>query len=103
MLYIDNLSMFVVHIIDNLSKEIFMPHNQENSNTSQLVEWIRAANEKRTFLTRVMNPFVLLLKNFMTPFEKLFGSLYYDFDDDALETFISIKDSVEWIEKNNET
>ena len=103
MLYIDNLSMFVEHIINNSYKDVYMPHNQKHSNTPQLVEWIRAAHEKRTILTRVTNPLIYLLKYFMMPLEKLFRSFYYDFDDDVLESFMSLKESVEWIEKSNET
>lgn len=103
MLHIDNLSMFVEHIIKYPTKIFYMPHNQQHSNTSQLIKWIRGAYEKRTFMTRVMNPLIHLLKLFMPPLEKLFGSLYYDFNEDVLKSFVSLKDSVIWIEKNNET
>lgn len=98
MLYIDNLSMFIEYVINEPLKDTYTPHNREDSKTFQLVQWIREAHDKKTPLTRLFNPMIHVLMMFFSPFKKLFGSLYYDFDDDVLTKFISLKESIVLIE-----
>jgi nucleoside-diphosphate-sugar epimerase len=76
MLYIDNLSEFVRHLIDTGSAGLFFPQNPEYVRTSQLVQLIAQAHGKNIRLTKFFNLPIKLLR--INEVKKVFGSLVYD-------------------------
>lgn len=76
MIYIDNLSEFNKHLIDNRSGGYFFPQNADYVNTSEMVRLIAEAHKKQIFLTKLFNP-ILKILNFRTV-NKVFGELKYD-------------------------
>ncbi|MGT2957814.1 NAD-dependent epimerase [Streptococcus bovimastitidis] len=96
MVYIDNLLEFVRLAIDNELSGLHFPQNKEYVNTSHLVETIRSANGKKTFLTPLFNPLIKSMFG-VSQINKLFGNLMYD-QSISQETFdynvVSFQDSV---------
>ena len=84
MIYIDNLSSFVKHIIDNGISGIYMPQNKEYVNTSEMAKAISEKIGKKIFLSRLLGLGVNVLKPFVKMADKAFGTLIYketeDFD-----------------------
>lgn len=76
MIYIDNLSEFVKHLIDNKSGGLFFPQNAEYVNTSEMVRLIAEAHEKKIVMTKLFNPLLRLLNG--STVNKVFGDLVYD-------------------------
>lgn len=76
MIYIDNLSEFVKHLIDNKSGGLFSPQNAEYVNTSQMVRLIAEVHGKRVVMTKLFNPLLRLLN--VSTVNKVFGDLVYD-------------------------
>ncbi len=76
MIYIDNLSEFVKHLIDNKSGGLFFPQNAEYVNTSEMVRLIAEVHGKRVVLTKLFNPLLRLLN--VSTVNKVFGDLVYD-------------------------
>ena len=76
MIYIDNLSEFVKHLIDNKSGGLFFPQNAEYVNTSEMVRLIAEVHGHRGVLTKLFNPLLSLLN--VSTINKVFGDLVYD-------------------------
>jgi len=76
MIYIDNLCEFVKIIIDDNSKGLYFPQNNEYICTSEMVRMIAEEHGNRIFLINFLNPLLKLL-NFRT-MNKVFGDLTYD-------------------------
>lgn len=76
MIFIDNLSYFLKHIIDCALEGFYHPQNNEYINTSVLVEQIAIQNNKKVFLISSLNPLMKIL-NFSL-MRKVFGTLVYD-------------------------
>ena len=82
MLYIGNLCYFIKKCIDKNYNGIYFPQNSEYVSTSQMVKAIAKANGKNIHLTKILNPFVLILSKFPGKISgmcnKAFGSMTYD-------------------------
>lgn len=78
MLYIDNLCEFIRLIIKSDEKGVFFPQNKEYTNTSELVTLIAEANEKKIIKTKIFNPILRLMGNYVGVVNKAFGSLVYE-------------------------
>lgn len=76
MIFIDNLSAFIQELIDNQSKGLYFPQNEEYVNVSKMVRLISEVHGKPIILTKLFNPLLRLLKT--STMNKVFGSLIYD-------------------------
>lgn len=76
MIYIDNLCEFVRLLIDNGSRGLFFPQNDEYVNTSEMVKLIAEVHGKKIILTKLFNPILRLLK--IAIVNKVFGDLTYE-------------------------
>jgi len=76
MIYIDNLCQFIKLLIDNCSRGLFFPQNEEYVCTSEMVKLIAETHEKKIFMTRIFNPLLKILK--VSTVNKVFGSLVYE-------------------------
>ncbi|QWV86329.1 NAD-dependent epimerase/dehydratase family protein [Streptococcus parasuis] len=77
MLFIDNLSEFLVQIILINGEGVYFPQNAEYVNTSEMVKLISDIHGKRVLLTPVFNPLIKLFFGLDTV-KKVFGNLTYD-------------------------
>lgn len=77
MLFIDNLAEFVKNIIDRESDGFFFPQNREFSDTVEIVRYFAHKYNKRIWISRVFNPFVLLGSCFLKSVPKMFSDSYY--------------------------
>jgi UDP-glucose 4-epimerase len=78
MLYIDNLCEFVRLIIDNEERDVFWPQNREYVDTCEVVRQVAKETGHRIWITRALNPFVVLGALFIPTFSKVWGTLVYD-------------------------
>lgn len=78
MLHIDNLCEFIRLMIENEESGVFFPQNSEYVRTSKLVELIAEAHGKKIKLTKVVNPLLKLMSNFLIIVNKVFGNLVYE-------------------------
>lgn len=78
MLHIDNLCEFIRLMIVNEERGIFFPQNKEYVGTSELVKLIAEAHGNMIVLTRVVNPMLKLMGNFVGQVNKAFGNLVYE-------------------------
>jgi len=80
MLYIDNLCEFVRLVIDNEERGVFWPQNREYVDTCEVVRQVAQEAGHRVWITRVLNPFVVLGALFIPSFSKVWGTLVYEKD-----------------------
>lgn len=83
MIYIDNLSEFVFHIIDNNLSGTFMPQNSEYVNTSDWARQIAKVNGHRLHLSLFLGFVVRVLMHFPlvgSRAKKAFGNSFYSID-----------------------
>lgn len=78
MLHIDNLCEFIRFMVENKEKGVFFPQNEEYVNTSELVRTIAEVNGRIIKLTKVFNPTLKLMGNYIGAVNKAFGSLVYE-------------------------
>lgn len=78
MLHIDNFVEFLCLMIENEDSGIFCPQNRKYTNTSQLVQTIRAVRGKETLLIPGFGWVVRLLGHVTPLAEKAFGNWCYD-------------------------
>ncbi|MBU3197737.1 NAD-dependent epimerase/dehydratase family protein [Clostridium estertheticum] len=78
MLHIDNLCEFIRFVIENEEKGIFFPQNREYVNTALMVKLIAEAHGKKIKLTKVFNPVLRIMSNFVGVVNKAFGNLVYE-------------------------
>lgn len=78
MLHIDNLCEFIRLMILNEEQGIFFPQNKEYVNTAEMVKAIAEVHGKKIKLTKVFNPIIKGLGNFVSLIDKAFGSLVYE-------------------------
>ena len=100
MLYIKNLSLFIEHIINIEKSGTYHPQNKEWITTVEMVKHIRELNDKKTYLFRTLNVFVNIGLKYFKTFQKLFGSFYYDFNEDILDSFLDLNSSLKEIEQD---
>lgn len=105
MIFIDNLSQFILDICKKNKFGIFHPQNDEYICTSDLIIKIRSVNNQRTIKTNLFNPLLnKLLKN-NSYLEKIFGDLYYkkeEFETNFSNKNISFDDSIKFSEKESQ-
>lgn len=82
MLFIGNLCWFIKKCIDENQEGIFFPQNQEYVRTSDMVKEIAKANNKKIYITKLLNPFVYLASHIPGKISgmcnKAFGNLIYE-------------------------
>lgn len=78
MLYIDNLCEFIRLMIDNNENGLFFPQNSEYVKTAEMVKLIAESHGKKIKLTKIFNPSLKLMGNFVGVVNKAFGNLVYD-------------------------
>ncbi len=76
MIYIDNLCEYVKLLIDDGSKGLFLPQNEEYICTSDMVREIAEAHGKKIYMTKLFNPLLRVLK--VSTVNKVFGDLVYE-------------------------
>ncbi|REK69274.1 NAD-dependent epimerase/dehydratase family protein [Paenibacillus paeoniae] len=76
MIYIDNLSELVKIIINNKSKGIFYPQNEEYVNTASMVRLISKYKSSKIYIFKVPSEIIKYLK--IGSIKKIFGTLVYD-------------------------
>ncbi|MCL2048369.1 MAG: NAD-dependent epimerase/dehydratase family protein [Defluviitaleaceae bacterium] len=81
MIFIDNLCAFLLRLIENGSRGVYLPQNREWVNTTELVVLIRQALGKKTYTTKIFNWLIRLFMG-LPVVNKLFGSLVYARDND---------------------
>ena len=84
MIFVDNLSEFVRRVIDRGEGGLYFPQNGDYVCTSEMVEYIAMYSGKRIRLTGLFDPIIPHVK--AKVFRKVFGDLFYDFQDDAVDT-----------------
>jgi len=79
MLYIDNLCEFIKQVIDNDRVGLFFPQNREYSDTVEIVKQLAMFQGRNLYLLHGFNWIIMILATFVKKFNKLFGSLTYDY------------------------
>ena len=80
MLHVDNLAEFVKQLILRDMSGTFFPQNSEYADTVELVRYFADKNNKKVWITGLLNPFVWLGGFFLKPVCKMFSSSYYEQD-----------------------
>ncbi len=78
MLHIDNLCEFIHLMIDNAESGLFFPQNGEYVKTAEMVKLIAETHGKNIKLTKIFNPFLIVLSKFVGVINKVFGNLVYE-------------------------
>ena len=77
MLYIDNLSEFVLQAINHQLSGTFYPQNRELSDTVEIIRYFAKAQHHHILFCKWLNPFVRLASHVLQPINKMFGTYYY--------------------------
>ena len=78
MIYIENFCEFVRLMIINEENGLFLPQNDEYSNTSEMVRTIARLNGKKIRIVGGFTPLLKLIGHFSRTANKAFGNLTYD-------------------------
>lgn len=78
MLHIDNLCEFIRLMIENEEQGLFFPQNSVYVKTSEMVRLIAEVNGRRIKLTKLCNPIISFMSNFIGLVNKAFGNLVYE-------------------------
>lgn len=78
MLHIDNLCEFIRLIIKNEESGVFYPQNEEYVKISELVKEIAKVHGKNIKTTKLFNPILRGMGNFIGLVNKAFGNLVYE-------------------------
>ncbi len=76
-LNISVLSEYLVNIIKSNREGYYYPQDETYLDTCQLFVTIRKEMGKKTLLIRIFNPFLRILRKYLTNIGKLFGDFYY--------------------------
>jgi len=98
-LYIENLSFFIYHLIKNKSGGIFHPMDKEYVSTSYMAEIIARASRKNLKLSAFLG-FLVKYSQWINVLKKAFGSLYYADDCADKIDYISFEEAIEKTENN---
>ena len=77
MLYIDNLAEFVKQLIIREKEGYFYPQNKEFSDTVEIVRYFAKKYNKKIWISKVFNPFVVIGSWFLPQVPKMFADSYY--------------------------
>lgn len=78
MLYIENLAEFIRLMVENEEQGIFWPQNAEYSNTTDLVQMIARAHDKKILIIPGFTWALKIMSHVTGLVNKAFGSLSYD-------------------------
>ena len=105
MLYIDNLAEFVKQIILREMEGYFYPQNKEFSDSVEIVRYFAHKYNKKIWISKLFNPFVVVASWFFPQIPKMFADSYYvhemskyDFD----YQLVSLEDSMKDLEITEE-
>ena len=101
MLYIDNLSMFIKHVIESKASGVCHPQNQAPSNTLTLIKLIRKKHGKKTWVIKGFSPIIKGLKKVSQSVNKMFGDYLIVSQKDVLKTYYSLEKSIQVMETPN--
>lgn len=77
MLYIDNLAEFVKQLILREKEGYFYPQNKEFSDTVEIVRYFAKKYNKKIWMSKLFNPFVVIGSWFLPQVPKMFADSYY--------------------------
>lgn len=80
MLYIDNLCEFVKQVIQHEVDGIVFPQNGEYADTVEIIRYYAKNSGKKIWITKLFNPLIWLLGNYVRPLGKMFSNSTYDMD-----------------------
>lgn len=99
MLYVNNLAEFIRQIILREMSGTFYPQNKEYADTVEIVRSFAKRYNRKIWITRLLNPLVLLSSPFLKQICKMFSDSYYvqemsqyDFDYQVTSFEDSLKD-----------
>ena len=93
MIYIDNLSEFIINLIDEQTRGLFLPQNKEYVCTSELVKEIAKNHGKNIKKVYILNPLIRFFQPRIKTLNKVFGDFVYLQDNSLCQT-IGFKESV---------
>lgn len=102
MLYINNLALFVSHLIGNHLNGVFTPQNPNYSSTHDIVLLLNRLHGRKIYFTKIFNPFIRLIKRYNRFLNKIFGDFYYESKKDILPSFNHLEESLKEIEMPHE-
>ncbi len=79
MIYIGNLCEFIKRLIDTESEGLYCPQNRQYIRTSDIVEEVAIANDKKVLFTSLFNPAIKAAPSEQV--KKVFGDLTYEKED----------------------
>ena len=77
MLYIGNLCEYVKQIITQEKHGVFFPQNDKYVSTRDVVKMVATLTKRRVWITRILNPLVIIGAWFIPQLNKLCGSFKY--------------------------
>lgn len=96
MIYIDNLSNYIVKVIEKKVNGIHYPQNENYVNVQDMVKEIANNHNKKIYFTDIFNKILLSLEK--NSIQKVMGDLYYDMElsNSLIDnyTVINFKDSI---------
>lgn len=78
MIFIDNLSEFIIWLIKHEQQGVFFPQNNDYINTTQLIEAIAKTHGKQLRKVKLLSCFIKAGIRLSSNIRKVFGSLIYD-------------------------
>lgn len=97
MICIDNLCWFLIFVISNNKRGYFFPQNNEYVNTCDMVTQILQLSDISVHTTSIFNFPIIILSLIFPKFQKIFGTLVYDFEMSFFEldyNYLTFKDSI---------
>lgn len=98
MIHVNNLAEFIKQVIVREMSGTFYPQNAELADTVEIIRSVAKENGHRIWITKLLNPFVLIGSFFLPPIPKMFADSYYvpemskyDFDYQVISFAESIK------------
>ena len=82
MIFIENLCEFVKLVIDNEKEGLFFPQNKDYVKTTDIVKAISEIAGKKIYFSFLAGLCIKLLVPFVPKFQKAFGTLIYNIEDD---------------------
>ncbi len=80
MLYIDNLCEFVRQLILHEMDGTVYPQNGEYADTVDIIRYYAKESGHKILITRLLNPFIWLLGDYVRPLGKMFSNSTYDME-----------------------
>jgi|SRR5690554_1163107 len=82
MIYIDNLSNFIKHTIDNENIGVFYPQNEDYMSTYEIMKLTRETNGKKVRTTKLFNWLIRLFSFIVPTINKVYGNKTYELNRD---------------------